>query len=214
MTPAVDFTLYLITDRHQTQGRPLEDVVAAALQGGVRAVQLREKDLADDELYRLALSLRRLTSAFGARLLINRRLDICRAVGADGVQTGIEGPSPAELRSSEGEGLLIGYSSHGLEEACSAEANGASFVTFGPVYPTPSKAAYGAPLGPARLKQASRHLKIPLFALGGICPATICETLACGARGIALISAVMAAPNPETAARSLLTLIEEHADHS
>lgn len=214
MTAATDFRLYLITDRHQTNGRPLTDVVAAALRGGVRAVQLREKDLPENELFELALSLRRLTADFGAQLLINRRLDICLAAGADGVHLGIDGPSPAELRSSHGEELLIGYSSHGVAEALSAEAAGASFVTFGPVYPTPSKAAYGAPLGPDRLKEACRRLSIPVFALGGVKQANIAETLTCGARGVALISAVMAAPNPESAARSLLATIEGHAEHS
>lgn len=214
MNPEVDFTLYLITDRHQTNGRPLTDVVAAALRGGVKTVQLREKDLPDDELLKLARSLRRLTGEFGARLLINRRLDICLAAGADGVQIGAGDPSPNELRSLHGERLLIGYSSHGLDEACSAEAAGASFVTFGPVYPTPSKAAYGTPLGPDRLEQVCRRLSIPVFALGGIRQATVGEAIARGARGIALISAVMAALNPEAATRSLLTTIEEHAIHS
>ena len=203
MTPVVDFTLYLITNRHQTNGRPLTDVVAAALQGGVKAVQLREKDLPDDELLELALALRRLTMEFGARLLINSRLDICLAVGADGVHTGAGGPSPAELRSSQGQGLLIGYSSHGLVEACSAEAAGASFVTFGPVYPTPSKAAYGDPLGPASVKQVCERLKIPVFALGGITLEKIGEVMANGIHGIALISAVMAAPYPRNGSPSL-----------
>lgn len=214
MIPAVDFNLYLITDRHQTNGRPLTEVVTGALRGGVKAVQLREKDLPDDELLELALSLRRLTREFGARLLINRRLDICLAAGADGVHIGAGCPSPGELRSSTEQELLIGYSSHGLEEACSAEAAGASFVTFGPVYPTPSKAAYGNPLGTSSLKQVCQLLTIPVFALGGIKQATIGETIASGAHGIALISAVIAAPNPEAAARSLRDTIEEHAIHS
>ena len=210
----VDFSLYLITDRYQTAGRPLMDVVRAALQGGVRAVQLREKDLADDALYDLAVSLRSLTREFGARLLINRRIDICRAVGADGVQLGIEGISVAEARRTLGRQMLIGYSAHSVAEACSAEAAGADFVTFSPVFHTPSKAAYGEPVGLDRLREACATLAIPVFALGGIKKETIAEVMAVGARGIALISAIIAARNPATEALSLLKTIEQHVTHS
>jgi thiamine-phosphate pyrophosphorylase len=212
--PQVDFSLYLISDRRQTLGRPLVEVVEEALKGGARVLQLREKDLPDDELLGLARSLRLLTLEHGARLLINRRLDICLEVGADGVHLGADGISVAEVRRLQGRELLIGYSAHSLEEACSAEAAGASFVTFGPVYPTPSKAAYGEPLGLARLEQACVRLGIPVFALGGIKREAIGATMSSGARGIALISAVMAAPDPKTEVQSLLQAIEEHAVHS
>ena len=165
---SMDFSLLLITDRHQTNGSPLTDVIRLALQGGVRAVQLREKDLPDGELLELARSLRRITDEFDARLLINRRLDICRAVNADGVHLGADGMSIADARRLLNEHTLIGYSAHNIEEACAAEAAGASYVTFGPVYATPSKASYGAPLGVELLREACNRLTIPVFALGGI----------------------------------------------
>ncbi|NVN89969.1 MAG: thiamine phosphate synthase [Desulfuromonadales bacterium] len=213
-TGSVDFPLYLITDRHQTAGRPLTDVVRAVLQSGVRAVQLREKDLPDNELLALAEILRTVTHEFGARLLINSRLDICRAVGADGVQLGIEGISVAEARRSLGEGMLIGYSAHSVAEACSAESAGADFVTFSPIFHTPSKAAYGEPVGLERLREACTALTIPVFALGGIKQANIAEVMSAGTRGIALISAIIAANDPADAASSLLKTIERHDTHS
>ncbi|ABL01069.1 thiamine phosphate synthase [Pelobacter propionicus] len=206
----VDFSLYLITDRRQTAGRPLLDVVAAALRGGVGAVQLREKDLPDNELLELARDLRRLTHEHHARLLINRRVDVCQAVGADGVQLGIEGLSIVEARRLLGDGPLIGYSAHAVEEARRAEASGADFVTLSPVYHTPSKAPFGEPLGPDRLGEACGALGIPVFALGGIKGSTIARVMAAGAHGVALISAITAAANPETEAASLLQTIEQH----
>ena len=210
----VDFSLYLITDRHQTAGRPLTDVVRAALQGGVRAVQLREKDLPDDELLELAGNLRRLTRESGAHLLINSRIDICRAVGADGVQLGVSGISVDEARRALGDRLLIGYSAHSLAEACSAQSSGADFVTFGPVFHTPSKAAHGEPVGLDRLGEACKTLAIPVFALGGIKQNSIAGVMAAGARGVALISAIIAARDPLAAASSLLQTIEQYDIHS
>jgi len=211
---SMGFSLYVITDRQQTDGRPLVEVVRLALQGGVQAVQLREKDLPDKELLELARSLRQVTTEFGAKLLINRRIDICQAVNADGVHLGAEGVSITEAKQLLSERQLIGYSAHSMEEACAAEADGAHFVTFGPVYATPSKTFYGKPVGTGRLKDVCRVLTIPVFALGGIKRNSISEVLSAGARGIALISAVIAAPDPTTEVQSLLHMIEEHAIHS
>lgn len=210
MTP-VDFSLYLITDRGQTGGRPLVEVVAKSLAGGVRAVQLREKDLPSRQLFELACRLRQLTREAGARLLINDRVDIAMASDADGVHLGVAGMPVREARRLLGNGRLIGYSSHGLEEALQAETEGADFVTFGPVYQTPSKMSYGAPLGVAHLQDACRALKIPVFALGGVKLATVAEIMAAGAHGVALISAIIAAPDPCRAAASILQTIEDHA---
>ncbi len=210
LRPAAGFRLYLITDRRQTAGRPLSEVVRAALLGGVRAVQLREKDLPDEELYHLAKDLRALTGEFGARLLINGRIDVCRAVGADGVHLGISGTPIAQARRELGERLLIGYSAHSLPEALAAERAGANFITFSPVFYTPSKSAYGEPVGLDRLREACGRLKIPVFALGGIKRKNIHEVMAAGAWGAALISAITAAPDPAAEALTLLQTIELH----
>jgi thiamine-phosphate pyrophosphorylase len=212
--PIIDSKLYLITDRHQTGGKQLEQVVSAALEGGVRLVQLREKDLSPADVFNLATKLRTLTSRHGARLLINDRLDIAQAAGADGVQLGISSLPVAVARRLLGSQMLIGYSAHGCTEACRAQADGADFVTFGPVYATPSKAAFGEPCGTAKLAEAVSALDIPVFALGGITSATSTAVLSAGAGGIAVISAILSATNPRSAAASLLTKIEEYAQHT
>jgi thiamine-phosphate pyrophosphorylase len=209
-----DFNLYLVTDRYQTCGRPLEKVLRQALDGGVRAVQLREKDLPSGELYCLALEMRRLTTEYGARLIINDRIDIAQAVDADGVQIGVNSMPVAVVRSVLGQDRIIIYSAHSVEEAELARADGADMVTFGPVYHTPSKAGYGAPCGVRKLSDAVRALNIPVIALGGIKLENISEALFSGSRGIAVISAVLAAADPRDAAASLLKKIEEHAKHT
>lgn len=213
MFKADDSRLYLITDRHQTGGRPLLDVVHAALVGGVRLIQLREKDLCSADLYRLALEVCDLTRSYGARLLINDRLDIALASGADGVHLGV-GSLPVDVaRRLLGPHMVIGYSAHGLAEVQQAQADGADFVTFGPVYATPSKAGYGEPCGVTQLAEAARILKIPVFALGGIKTANSAAVMATGASGIAVISAILSAADPQAAAASLLKKIEyvQHA---
>lgn len=207
----IDFSLYLITDRKQTNGRPLAEVVVRAMEGGVTAVQLREKDLPSRQLFDLATELRHVTREYGAKLLINDRPDIALAVGADGVHTGAASLPVAVSRRILGAEMLIGYSAHAVDEAFRAAAAGADFVTFGPVYPTPSKAIYGAPLGVAKLAAACRSLPIPVFALGGIKEITIPEVMGAGAHGIALISAVMAAPDPAAAAAEFIRTTKQYA---
>jgi thiamine-phosphate pyrophosphorylase len=209
-----DFSLYLITDRHQTGGRPLVDVVHAALEGGVRAVQLREKDLPGSELYRLATELRRLTVEFGARLIINDRTDIALAVDADGVHIGVSSLPVAVTRTLLGSEKTIGYSAHAITEAHAAHMAGADFVSFGPVFHTPSKAAFGSPCGTEMLAEAVAALALPVIALGGINSTNLDETMASAPCGIAVIAALMAAADPRLAAVSLLKKIEEYAQHS
>ena len=211
--PAADFSLYLITDRHQTGGRGLTDVVRCALDGGVRLIQLREKDLSGADLYRLATELRALTRNYGARLLINDRPDIALAAEADGVQLGISSLPVDAARRLLGPQMIIGYSAHEIDEARRVQAAGADFVTFGPVYPTPSKAAYGEPCGVNMLAEAARVLDIPVFALGGIKAANCTEVMGAGVEGIAVISAILAAADPRVAAASLLKKIEEHVNN-
>lgn len=206
---AADFNLYLITDRRQTGGRSLTGVVRQALDGGVRIVQLREKDLSGAELFPLAQEMRRLTSDYGARLIINDRLDVAMAVDADGVHIGVNSLPVAAVRRIVGHGKIIGYSAHALNEALCAQADGADMVTFGPVFHTPSKAGYGLPCGVEKLSEAVRVLNIPVVALGGIKTENIFEVLPSGCRGVAVISAILAAADPRDSATALLRKIEE-----
>ncbi|WP_305045885.1 thiamine phosphate synthase [Geoalkalibacter sp.] len=200
---AVDFSLYLITDRRALPpGRRLEDVVRAACAGGVGAVQLREKDLSPRELYPLACRLREVTAAGGAHLLINDRVDLALAVEADGVHLGGQSLPTALARRLLGPEKLIGVSTHHPDEIHAASRDGADFVTFGPVYATPSKAAYGPPQGLDALRAAGRNAPLPVFALGGITAEQVPELRAAGARGIALIRAILGADDARQAARS------------
>lgn len=211
---ATDFKLYLVTDRHQTCGRPLAEVVRQALDGGVTAVQLREKDLTGAELYRLAVDMRGLTAEYGARLIINDRSDIAQAVDADGVQIGVKSLPVAEVRRQLGAEKLIIYSAHAVEEAAQAGMDGADMVTFGPVYHTPSKSGHGAPCGVAHLSKAVHTLNIPVLALGGIKLDNSSYVLSSGCRGIAVISAILSEAAPREAAASLLKKIEEYVQNS
>lgn len=203
----LDFRLYCVTDRRQTAGRPPIDVVHAALDGGVRAVQLREKDLAGGALYQLACALRKLTASYQARLLINDRIDVALAVEADGVHLGHTSFPVAAARRLLGAEKLIGVSVHSPEEI--AAAAGADFLVFGPVYFTPAKAAYGEPQGLTRLRQAVVQSPVPVLAIGGIHAAQVAEVLAAGAQGVAVIAALSAAPDPAQAARDLLARLAD-----
>lgn len=207
----VDFSLCLITDRCQTGGRPLASVVREALEGGVRAVQLREKDLRSRELFELASELRLITREYGARLLINDRADIALAVDADGIHIGAGSVPVPVARQLLGRQRLIGYSAHSLDEALRAEEEGADLVTFGPVYYTPSKALLGEPVGIDMLAEIVRGLTIPVFALGGVKEENIAEVMAVKTSGIAVISAIVAASDPRGASASLLHKIRQHA---
>ncbi len=203
----IDFKLYLITDRKQVHGANLFQVIEKALKGGVKAVQLREKDLSSQALYAAACEMRVLTSRYGARLFINDRVDIALAADADGVHLGVESIPVAAARKVLGPGKLVGVSCHDRQSALKAEQYGADFITFGPVYPTPSKARYGEPVGRLKLAETTKVLRIPVFALGGVNLSNAREVLTCGAHGIALISAVIAAEEPEVEATKLLSLL-------
>jgi thiamine-phosphate pyrophosphorylase len=199
-------SLYLITDRRQVPaGRTLLDTVATALAAGVNMVQLREKDLPTSELFALARELRRLTRHYGALLLINDRIDVAQAVEADGVHLGGQSLPVAVARRLLGPKPLLAVSTHHRVEIEAAAASGADFVTFSPIYATPSKTAYGPPQGVEKLRAACTGAPLPVFALGGITAARLSEVLAAGAAGVACIAAVLAARDPAAAVRALLT---------
>jgi len=203
---AVDFKLYLITDRKQAK-MPLPEAVRLALQGGVPAVQLREKDLPVRELLALAQELRIITREFGAKLFINDHVDVAVAVEADGVHLGHQSMPVDAARKIVGSGMLIGASTHSVQEAQEAEARGADFVTYGPIFETPSKAQYGTPLGKATIREVKYLINIPLFALGGIKSTNVLQVLAAGADGVALISSILAADDITAASRKFMQAI-------
>lgn len=202
-----DWGLYLVTDRTQTGGRDLLEVVERGLAGGVRAVQLREKDLSTLDLCRLAEKLLARTRAAGAALLINDRVDVALALHAEGVHLTRRSLPPAEARALLGPSKLLGISCHSLADLLEAVAGGVDFVVLGPIFETASKRPYGPPLGSGTLREARALTSLPLVAIGGITPAQAPEVVRAGADGVAVISAVVAAPDPAAAAAALLAAV-------
>ena len=206
--PQPNFDLYLITDRKLTRGRDLCAVLQQALDGGVRAIQLREKDLDGKELFELADKISVLCQRYHAQLFVNDRIDVALAVDAAGVQLGEASLPIATARALLGPEKLIGYSTHSPDEAKEAERNGADFVLFGPVHFTPSKSAYGEPQGVAALKEIVEKVALPVYAIAGINATNLAVTMTTGIHGVALISAVMSAANPTVAAKTILAMLE------
>jgi len=198
-----DFSLYLVTDRTRTAGRPLLNVVEAALQGGVDAVQLREKDLPARELLDLAGQLLPLCRRYGARLLINDRVDVALAIGADGVHLPANSFTPRDARCLLGPQALIGASTHSVEQADAAMAGGADFIVFGPVFDTPSKREFGPPVGLPALARVCEKITSPVFAIGGITVDRVDSVRRRGAHGVAVISAILEADDARAAALAL-----------
>ena len=200
----VDFRVYLVTDRQQTNGRPLAEVVDNALSEGVQAVQLRERDLDTRALVELAHTFRRLTASRKARLFINDRVDVALGVKADGVHVRADGLPVAVVRRLVGPEPLIGVSAHSTAEAVRAESGGADFVVLGPVYDTPTKRAYGPPIGLRAVEEVSRRVRIPVFAIGGVTVSRIPDIVRAGAAGVAIIASILSASDVKSATRTLL----------
>lgn len=175
----------------------------AVVRGGAEFVQLREKDLEGGELLALAAAVVGECRRLGARCLVNDRIDVALAAGADGVVLPADSFPTEVARRLVGPEKLIGRSTHSRAEVERAAGQGADFVLFGPVYPTPSKAPFGEPQGIERLR-AVTGLGVPVFAVGGITAANAGEAVAAGAHGVAVIRELMGAADPGAAARRLL----------
>lgn len=197
------FALYLITDR-SLSARPLSELLEECLAAGLRAVQLRDKARPVRDLLGLATVLREATRRHAARLLINDRADVALAADADGVQRTHASLPVAALRRILPPGRLIGASVHGIDEARTAEAEGADFLVFGPVYDTPSKRRYGPPQGVEALRRVVDGVGIPVLAVGGVTPARVADVLRAGAAGVAVIAAIVAAERPADATKAFL----------
>jgi thiamine-phosphate pyrophosphorylase len=187
---------YLITSGATTRDSTVEspefkrilNLVASAVEAQIDLVQLREKNLTTRALYKLASRAAQLTRGSATRVLVNDRADVARAAGCDGVQLTAQSIEPSVIRAAFGETFLIGSSVHSLEEALAARDGGANFAVFGPVFDTPSKRAYGAPLGLELVREAVQKLgPFPLVAIGGIASDNVKDVLRAGARGVAAI---------------------------
>jgi thiamine-phosphate pyrophosphorylase len=200
--------LTLITDRRLCQSLSLEEAVARATGGGINVVQLREKDLAAAELVPLADHLRAITRD-KALLIVNSHLDVALLCGADGVHLPERGPSVAATRRLAGDGLIIGRSVHSAEEAVKAEEEGADYVQVGAIFPTRSHP--GPPAGPGLVESVAVRVSIPIVAVGGITARNVGQVMQAGARGAAVISAILGSPSPGAAARRLAEAMVEAA---
>ncbi|MFQ6015700.1 MAG: thiamine phosphate synthase [Anaerolineae bacterium] len=197
--------VHLITNRHLVQG-PLERAIQAALEGGVHAVHLREPDFPAGALYTLAKGLRDITRGH-ALLIVNDRLDVALAVGADGVQLPGRGLPVAVARSLGGKDFLIGRSVHSVEEALQAEADGADYLLLGTIYATRSHPEI-IPCGPTLVAEVCQAVDIPLYAIGGIEAHNAAVVMRAGAAGIAVISAILGASDIKEATRRLVQAVE------
>ncbi len=198
--------LYLVTSQACSAGRSTLEILGAALQGGVRLVQLREKDMPLRELHALAVEARRLTDEAGALLIINDRIDVALATGADGVHLG-QNDLPIAAARKLAPDLIIGGSTHTPEEAAEATAAGASYVNIGPLFPTSTKAWSKRFLGLEGLREIAATVTLPFTVMGGIKQTHIPQLLQAGARTIALVTAVTEAPDVAAATRELLAAI-------
>jgi thiamine-phosphate diphosphorylase len=197
-------SLIVITDPSGGEGRTVVDVVRAALRGGAPSIQLRGKEMAAREQTELARALLAQTRAAGALLWVNDRLDVALAAGADGVHLGQDDLPVEAARRIVPAGFLIGISAESAELARAAERGGADYAGTGPVYETGSKADAGSAVGTARIAEVAAAVRIPVVGIGGIAAANAGEVVRAGAAGVAVISAVMRAADPEAATRELL----------
>jgi thiamine-phosphate pyrophosphorylase len=188
--------LYLITDRALLPEGQFLAGIESALKGGVRAIQLREKNLPESELRTLAQDVLKLTRQYNALLIINHRAELADEIGADGVHLTESSPAVRKIRK-QFPSLLIGKSAHSLQSALRAQHQKADFVTFSPVYDTPSKQQYGPPQGLEKLKQVCAGLDIPVLALGGIDLSCISTVRKQGAFGVGLIRGIWNSPDIE-----------------
>lgn len=196
--------LIVITDPDCGEGREIVEVARAALRGGAPALQLRGKDQPAREQAALARAVLAETRAAGALLFVNDRLDVALAAGADGVHLGQDDLPLEAARRIVSPGFLIGISTETAELARAAERGGADYVGVGPVYATGSKADAGEAVGCARIAEVAAAVSIPIVGIGGIGADNAAEVVRAGAAGIAVISAVMRAADPERAVRDLL----------
>jgi thiamine-phosphate pyrophosphorylase len=200
--------LYAITDRKLFSAPcSMYLAVESVLEAGAGIVQLREKDLTVRELFDMAIWMRELTKEYGAKLMINDRVDVALAVEADGVHLGRNSIPVQTVKKIAGSKLMIGVSTHNKDEAIEAERDGADFITLGPVYETPSKMKYGTPIGVDIIREVKNMISIPLYAIGGIKRDKVREVREAGADGVAVISALFAAKNFKEETEEFLRLL-------
>ncbi len=204
----MDWTLYVITDAKLSRGRSHLEVIRAAIAGGATVVQYREKEGTTRQLIEEAQALRELTRQMGVLFIVNDRVDIALAVDADGVHVGQDDMPAPIARKLMGPGKIVGVSVDNLEQALQAERDGADYLGAGPIFATPTKPDAAPPIGLDGLAEICRRVSIPVIAIGGINEENAAAVIEAGADGVAVVSAVVAAPDVEAAARRLRAVVE------
>lgn len=203
-----DYTLYLITDSRLAQGRTNREVVEAAVSGGATLVQYREKAASTRRMIEEATELHDLLVARHIPLIINDRIDVALAVGAEGVHVG-QDDMPARLaRRLIGQNRILGVSASNVEEAIAAAADGADYLGVGAIFATGTKGDAGAPIGVEGLLQVVQVSPIPVVAIAGINASNAASAIRAGAAGVAVISAIVGAEDVERAAREIRQMVE------
>ena len=199
--------LLVVTDRHQTKGRPLVSLLQRVLTAAAPAIQLRERDLSARELVTLAREVQAVTASRTSQLLINDRIDVALALEGVGVHLRSNSLPVSVARQLLGAQRLLGISVHAVEEGLSAQSQGADYIVLGPIYETPTKQMFGPPLGIHTLEKACRLVRIPIIGIGGVTVARAREMRRAGAFGVAVITAILGAADVESAARELLDAV-------
>ncbi|RLM68663.1 thiamine phosphate synthase [Halorubrum sp. Atlit-26R] len=200
-----EWRTYLVTAASRSKGRKTPEVVAAALDGGVDVVQLRDKATSARERYETGLRLRELTAEAGVPLVVNDRIDLASAVDADGVHLGQSDLPVAVAREQLGEDAVVGVSASTIEGAEAAEAAGADYLGVGAVYGTESKDVSGDRdgIGVERIAAVAEAVEIPVIGIGGIDADNAAPVVEAGATGVAVLSAITAAEDPEAATAAI-----------
>lgn len=200
-----DLLLYAVTDRTWLKGRELKEVVEEAIEGSITFLQLREKDLTFDDFVQEAKEIKKITDKHKIPFVINDNVDVALAVDADGVHIGQSDEELTKARKKLGNGKIIGVSSHSVEEAIKAEANGADYLGVGAMFGTTSKDD-AVPVTMEELKNICNSVSIPVVAIGGISKENIIELKGTNISGVAVISAIFAKENIKEASRELIEL--------
>lgn len=208
-----DLSLYLVTDRGLARGRTTAEIVRAAVAGGVTCVQLREKNGPTRLFIEEARFVRDVLTGTGVPLIINDRVDVALAVGADGLHLGQTDMSLADARAIA-PGLIIGVSVENPEQALLAQAQGADYLGLSPVFSTPTKTDTAPPLGLDGVALIRSRVSVPMVGIGGIGPGNAAQVLRAGCDGVAVVSAIVAASDPQAAARELKTIIQRTKERS
>ena len=209
----IDYSLYLVTDRSLSRGRDTMQIVQAAVRGGVTCVQLREKSCSTRDFIEEARRISDFLKEHHLPLIINDRIDVAMAVGAEGVHLGQTDMPLETARTILKKDMIIGISAESVEDAVEAEKGGADYISVSPVFSTSTKTDTAPPLGLEGISTIRRHVRIPVVGIGGINKENCAQVIRHGADGVAVVSAIVSSADPEKEARELLEIIRRAQRH-